>query len=163
MLVKGVPAWVQSMLDRETLLDEGFNDVIVSAIASQITGISIDCLLNCRFRRRSKKTSKLRGTGLCAGIHRWPVNSPHKKPVTRKIFPFDDVIMSICIFTPGRLLLTDIKPASNDFGCICEQIWKDQCSMEVYITINRTKWCCSKSLIKLVMTTTNFFYIRYAT
>ena len=28
------------------------------------------------------------------GIHRWPVNSPHKGPVTRKIFPFDDVIMN---------------------------------------------------------------------
>ena len=27
------------------------------------------------------------------GIHRWPVNSPHKWPVTRKKFPFDDVIM----------------------------------------------------------------------
>ena len=27
------------------------------------------------------------------GIHRWPVNSPHKGPVTRKMFPFDDVIM----------------------------------------------------------------------
>ena len=28
------------------------------------------------------------------GIHRWPVNSPHKGPVTRKMLPFDDVIMS---------------------------------------------------------------------
>ena len=27
------------------------------------------------------------------GIHRWPVNSPHKGTATRKIFPFDDVIM----------------------------------------------------------------------
>ena len=27
-------------------------------------------------------------------IHWWPVNSPHKRPVTRKMFPFDDVIMS---------------------------------------------------------------------
>ena len=27
------------------------------------------------------------------GIHRWPVNSPHKSPVTRKMFPFDDVII----------------------------------------------------------------------
>ena len=27
------------------------------------------------------------------GIHRRPVNSPHKGPVTRKMFPFDDVIM----------------------------------------------------------------------
>ena len=52
-------------------------------------------LLSRYFRRRSKKTSKLRGTSLCAGIHRWPVNSPHKRPVTRKMFPFDDVIMLI--------------------------------------------------------------------
>ena len=28
------------------------------------------------------------------GIHRWPMGSPHKWPVTRKMFPFDDVIMS---------------------------------------------------------------------
>ena len=53
-----------------------------------------DCLFKRLFRRISKKTSKLRVTGLCVrGIHRWPVNSPHKGPVTRKMFPFDDVIM----------------------------------------------------------------------
>ena len=46
-----------------------------------------DCLLNRLFRRGSKKTSKLRVTGLCAG------NSPHKWPVTWKMFLFDDVIM----------------------------------------------------------------------
>ena len=39
------------------------------------------------FRRRSKKTSQLRVTGLCAG------NSQHKGPVTWKMFPFDDVVM----------------------------------------------------------------------
>ena len=54
-----------------------------------------DCLLNRLFRRRSKKTSKLRVTGLCAGNSPGPVNSPHKWPVTRKIFPFDDVIMGL--------------------------------------------------------------------
>ena len=54
-----------------------------------------DCLFNRLFRRRSKKTSKLRVTGLCAGIHRWPGNSPNKWPVTRKLFPFDDFIMKI--------------------------------------------------------------------
>ena len=47
----------------------------------------LDCLLSRLFRRRSKKTSKLRVTGLSVG------NSPHKGPVTRKMFPFDDVIM----------------------------------------------------------------------
>ena len=52
-----------------------------------------ECLLNRLFRRRSKKTSKLRVTGLCVGNSPGPVNSPHKGPVTRKMFPFDDVIM----------------------------------------------------------------------
>ena len=54
---------------------------------------SYDCLLNRLFIRRSKKLSKLRATGFGREIHRWPVNSPHKGPTTRKIFPFDDVIM----------------------------------------------------------------------
>ena len=48
-----------------------------------------DCLLNHVFRRRSKKTSKLRVTGLCVG------NSPGTEwPVMQKMFPFDDVIMT---------------------------------------------------------------------
>ena len=53
-----------------------------------------DCLLNRLFRRRSKKTSELRVTGLCVGNSPGPVNSPHKGPVTRKMFPFGDVIMT---------------------------------------------------------------------
>ena len=52
-----------------------------------------DCLLSRLFRRRSKKTSKLRVTGHCEGNRRWPVDSPHKGPMTRKMFPFNDVIM----------------------------------------------------------------------
>ena len=48
-------------------------------------------LLNLLFRRRSKNTSKLRV--FVQGIHQWLVNSPHKGPLTRKIFPFDDVIV----------------------------------------------------------------------
>ena len=51
------------------------------------------CLLIRLFRRRSKKTSKLRVTGLCAGNSPGPVNSLRKGPVTRKMVPFDDVIM----------------------------------------------------------------------
>ena len=51
------------------------------------------CLLKRLFRPRSKKTWKLRVTGLCVGNSPGPVNSPHKGPVTRKMFPFDDVIM----------------------------------------------------------------------
>ena len=59
------------------------------------------CLLNRLFRRRSKKTSKLRVTGLCVWNSPGPVNSPHKGPVTRKMFPFDDVIMALTYILQG--------------------------------------------------------------
>ena len=63
-----------------------------------------DCLFNCLFRRRSKKTSKLRVTGFCVmEIYRWPVNSPHKGSVTQEMFPFDDVIMLFHDIRVGKL------------------------------------------------------------
>ena len=76
---------------------------------------SHDCLLNRLLRRRSKKTSKLRVTGLCVGIHRGPVNSPHKWPVTRKMFPFDDVIRAICVIhcCPRGEILCDLDVNCN--------------------------------------------------
>ena len=54
-----------------------------------------DGLLSRLFRRRSKKPSKIHVTGLCAGNSPGPVNSLHKWPVTRKMFPFDEVIMNL--------------------------------------------------------------------
>ena len=52
-----------------------------------------DCWLNFLSRRRSKKTSNSAPLDFVRGIHRWPVNCPHKWPVTLKLFPCDDVIM----------------------------------------------------------------------
>ena len=52
------------------------------------------CLLKRLYMRWSKKTSKLCVTGLCEGNSPGSVNSPHKGPVARKMFPFDDAIMS---------------------------------------------------------------------
>ena len=54
-----------------------------------------NCLLKCLFRRRSKKTPKLRVIGLGEGNSPGTGEIPHKWPVTRKMFPFDDVIMSL--------------------------------------------------------------------
>ena len=65
-----------------------YDDVIMGAIASQITSLTI--VYSTVY---SKKISKLRLTGLCAGNSPGPVNSPHKWPVTRKMSPFGDVIM----------------------------------------------------------------------
>ena len=59
-----------------------YSDVIMNAMASLIIR-RLDCLLKLLFRRRSKKISKPRVTGLCEG--NWLVNSPQKGPVTRKI------------------------------------------------------------------------------
>ena len=75
------------------------------------------CLLNCWFRHRSKKTSKLCVTGLFVGNSPGPVNSPHKWPVTRKRFPFDDVIMTS---TAGLIPFPLIKSPHRK---ICCDIW----------------------------------------
>ena len=51
------------------------------------------CLFNRLFRRRLKNHPSSASLTFVRGIHRWPVDSPHKGPVARKMFPFDDVIM----------------------------------------------------------------------
>ena len=55
----------------------------------------LDCLLNRLLRLRSMKTSKSASLTFVREIHRSPVNSPHEGPVTRKMFPFGDVVMII--------------------------------------------------------------------
>ena len=53
-------------------------------------------------------------------------------------------------------IVGDVKPASNDVGCICEQIWKEQCRMKTCIAVNLTKWYCPKMGIKLIITIKKF-------
>ena len=48
------------------------------------------CLLNRLNQRKHQSSASL---AFVREIHRGPVNFPHKWPVTRKMFPFDDVIM----------------------------------------------------------------------
>ena len=72
------------------------NDVIMTAITSQI--ISLMVVYSTFIQTQIKETSKLRVTGLCVGNSPGPLNSPHKGPVTRKMFPFDDVIVGCDLF-----------------------------------------------------------------
>ena len=69
-----------------------YSDVIMSAMASQIIGVSIVCSIVCSGIDQRKHQSSA-SLAFVRGIHRWPVASPHKGPVTRKMFPFDDIIM----------------------------------------------------------------------
>ena len=65
-----------------------------------------DCLLSHLFRRRSKKTSKLRVTGLCAGNSPGTGEFPTQRPVTRQMLPFDDVIMRYSIIDQHQTTIT---------------------------------------------------------
>ena len=71
---------------------EHYDDVIMSTIAPQITSLAIVYLTIYSGADQSKHQSSA-SLAFVWGIHRGPVNSPHKWPVTRKMFPFDDVIM----------------------------------------------------------------------
>ena len=64
----------------------------MSAITFQITGVSIVYTTVCSGTNQRKHQSSA-SLAFVRGIHRWPVNSPHKGPVTWKMFPFDDLIM----------------------------------------------------------------------
>ena len=67
-------------------------DVMMDEIASQITSLTIvySAVYLDADQRKHQSSASL---AFVRGIHRGPVNSPHKWPVTRKMFPFDDVIM----------------------------------------------------------------------
>ena len=69
-----------------------YNDVIMSAMASQITSLAIiySTVYSGADQRKHQSSASL---AFVRGIYRWPVNSPHKEPVMRKMFPFDDVIL----------------------------------------------------------------------
>ena len=71
-----------------------YSDVIMSAIASQIIGVLIVYSFVCSGADQRKHQSSA-PLAFVRGIHRWPANSPHKGPVTRKMFPFDDVVMIV--------------------------------------------------------------------
>ena len=69
-----------------------YNDVIMGTMASQITSLTI---VYSTFYSGADERKHQSSVSLAFewGNHRWPVNSPHKWPVTRKMFLFDDVIM----------------------------------------------------------------------
>ena len=71
-----------------------YSDVIKGTMASQINSLTIvsSTVYAGADQRKHQSSASL---AFVRGIHRWLVNSPHRWPVTRKMFPFDDVIMKI--------------------------------------------------------------------
>ena len=84
---------IGNAVSRGELLNQyHYSDTIMSAMASQTTGVSIVYSTVCWgvVQRKHQSPASL---AFVRGIHWWPVNSPHKVPLTRKIIPFDAVII----------------------------------------------------------------------
>ena len=84
--------WIITSLVR-VCLNHHYNDVTMGSMASQITSLTIVYSAVYSGTDQSKHQSSA-SLAFVWGIHRGPVNSPHKWPVTRQMFPFDDVIMT---------------------------------------------------------------------
>ena len=82
-------------------------DVIMGVMASQITGVAMDYSTVCSGADQRKHQSSA-SLVFVRGIHQWPVNSPCKGPVTRKMFPFDDVITACTSYSVGVLQIIAI-------------------------------------------------------
>ena len=83
-----LPRW-----NSHTLLLAHYSDVIMGAMASQITSLTIvySTVYSGADQRKYQSSTSL---AFVRGIHWWTANSQHKWPVSRIMFPFDDVIMS---------------------------------------------------------------------
>ena len=88
-------------------------------MASPITGVSMVCSNFCSSTDPRKHQSSA-SQALLWGIHRWPANSPHKGPVTRKCF---HLMMSLCeIYACSRPF--HLRPAAVSFEQIEAKIRK---------------------------------------
>ena len=91
-----------------------YSDVTMGAVASQITSVSIvySTVYPDACQRKPQSSVSL---AFVRVIHRSPVNSPHKEPVTRTMFPFDDVIIMYLVIA-GNDNLTRDKFGLTTFG-----------------------------------------------
>ena len=90
-----------------------YDDVIMTMLASQITSLTVVySIVYSGVNQRKHQTSA--SLAFVWEIHRGPVNFPHKWPVTRKMFPFDDVIMS-CLLYESHYRFPFIISALNPF------------------------------------------------
>ena len=91
-----------------------YDDVIMTMLASQITSLTVVYSIVYSGVDQSKHQSSA-SLAFVQEIHRGPVNFPHKWPVTRKMLPFDDVIMSLphVCYRGQQLLLCDVGSSSS--------------------------------------------------
>ena len=101
-------------------------------IASQITSLDIvySTVYSGTDQRKHQSSASL---AFVWGIHRGPVNSPHKWPVTRKMFPFDDVIMLSII--PLKITFCEMYHNQENVFKMSSAKWRPFCSGIVCNTV----------------------------
>ena len=87
------------------------SDVIMSVMASQITSVSSVCLTVSSGANQRKYQSSA-SLAFVRGIHRWPVDSPHKGSVTRKMFHVSCFVSELSSL---RRVLLNEKYSYHDF------------------------------------------------
>ena len=116
-----------------------YSDFIMSTMASQITSLTV--VYSTVHQRKHQSPVSL---PFVWGIHRWPVNSPHKRPVTRKMLPFDDVIMIQINFTLPRGFATLFWPCTDGAKPDKGTYWTSTaCSGQTSIARNHVTTCVS--------------------
>ena len=120
----------------EEFADDHNNDVIMGTMASQITSLTI-AYSTVYSRRRSKKHQSSASLAFVRGIHRWPVNSSHKGPVTRKMLPFDDVTMRYV--SVGNILMPNYNIVVTTMLCtkLRKNLYK---RMRLGVVLAKTWW-----------------------
>ena len=123
-----------------------YTDVTMSAMASQITSLTMiySTVYSGAGQKEHQSSASL---AFVQGIHRWPMNSPREWPVTRKIFPFDDVIMWISLIS---IKFVPKVPTSNTPALVQIMAWRQpgdkplsepmMVSLLTHICVTRPQW-----------------------
>ena len=116
-----------------------YRDVLMGTMASQITSLTI-VYSNVDSGADQRKHQSSASLAFVRGIHRGPVNSPHKWSVTRKMCPFDDVIMNCredgAFITSPHAPVCDTNSEDIAYGFnhyTTASIWTCQRSVESYV------------------------------
>ena len=86
----------------------------MSVMVTQIFSLTIVCS-NFYWGADQRKYQSSVSLAFVRGIRRWSVNSLHKRPVTRKMFPFDDVIMQSTV----RAIIIHLSHCYHIFLWLC--------------------------------------------
>ena len=129
-----------------------YNDFIMSAMAFPITSLMFVysfVYLGADPRKHQSSAS----LAFVRGIHRWPVNSPHKGPVTRKMLPFwwryhtSDRIYAVWLGTIKRGVL--VSEPNHVLSEDPSNYWR--CDV----------WICSCMIADSFIVSANFITIRW--